>query len=69
MSLKTHSLLQEHNARWVDLRFTDTLGKEHHVLPAEAMQADAFEDGKMFDGLSIRRLEGHRSLRHGAAAR
>ena len=59
MSLKTHSLLQEHNARWVDLRFTDTLGKEHHVtFPAEAMQADAFEDGKMFDGSSIHGWKG-----------
>ena len=59
MSLKPHSLLQEHNARWVDLRFTDTLGKEHHVtFPAEAMQADAFEDGKMFDGSSIHGWKG-----------
>ena len=54
MSVKTQSLIQEHGARWVDLRFTDTLGKEHHVtFPAEAMDADAFENGKMFDGSSI----------------
>lgn len=31
MSENTLKLIQEHDARWVDLRFTDTQGKEQHV--------------------------------------
>lgn len=59
MSTKTQSLIQEHQAQWVDLRFTDTLGKEHHVtFPADAFDADAFEEGKMFDGSSIHGWKG-----------
>ncbi|MCZ2291474.1 MAG: type I glutamate--ammonia ligase [Burkholderiales bacterium] len=59
MSSKTHSLIQELGARWVDLRFTDTLGKEHHVtFPVEAMGPEAFDDGKMFDGSSIHGWKG-----------
>jgi len=59
MSSKTQSLIKENNARWVDLRFTDTAGKEHHVtFPSHAMGADAFEDGKMFDGSSIHGWKG-----------
>jgi len=59
MSSKTHSLIHEHGARWVDLRFTDTMGKEHHMtFPSEAMEEDAFENGKMFDGSSIQGWKG-----------
>ncbi len=48
-----HTLKEEEFA-FVDLRFCDTLGKEHHVtLPVSAVDADLFEDGKMFDGSSI----------------
>jgi glutamine synthetase len=40
--------------KFVDLRFTDTRGKEMHMsLPASQLDADFFEDGKMFDGSSI----------------
>ena len=54
MSEKTLKLLQESKARWVDLRFTDLRGKEQHVsIPAGAVNADLFEEGKMFDGSSI----------------
>ncbi|MCZ2102779.1 MAG: type I glutamate--ammonia ligase [Comamonadaceae bacterium] len=54
MPLKTHALIQEHDAHWVDLRFTDTLGKEHHVtFPADTIKEETFENGKMFDGSSI----------------
>ena len=54
MSAKTSSLIKEHNARWVDLRFTDTRGKEQHVTyPAKALDEDAFINGKMFDGSSM----------------
>ena len=54
MSENTLNLLKESEARWVDLRFTDTKGKEQHVsIPAADVDADFFEDGKMFDGSSI----------------
>ena len=54
MSEKTLNLLKESEARWVDLRFTDTKGKEQHVtIPASAVDSEFFEDGKMFDGSSI----------------
>ncbi len=47
-------LIKEKDVKFVDLRFTDTIGKEHHVtLPAHAVDEDLFEDGKMFDGSSI----------------
>ncbi len=54
MSEKTLNLLKESEARWVDLRFTDTKGKEQHVtIPTSEVNEDFFEDGKMFDGSSI----------------
>ena len=54
MSTKTESLIQESEARWVDLRFTDTKGKEQHVtIPATEVNDNFFEEGKMFDGSSI----------------
>jgi glutamine synthetase len=47
-------LIQESDAKFVDLRFTDTLGKEQHVtIPVKAVDEDLFEDGKMFDGSSM----------------
>lgn len=54
MSAKTTSLIKENNVRWVDLRFTDSRGKEQHVtLPVSEIKDDFFVDGKMFDGSSI----------------
>lgn len=59
MSSKTQALIADHHARWVDLRFTDTAGKEQHVsFPAQLMNEDAFEDGKTFDGSSIHGWKG-----------
>ncbi len=47
-------LIKESNASFVDLRFTDTIGKEQHVtIPAALVDEVLFEDGKMFDGSSI----------------
>ena len=47
-------LISDTEARFVDLRFTDTRGKEQHVtLPTSEIDDDFFEDGKMFDGSSI----------------
>lgn len=55
MSIKDAlKLISENEAEFIDLRFTDTKGKEQHVtLPASAADEDLFEDGKMFDGSSI----------------
>ena len=54
MSENTLKLIKESEARWVDLRFTDTKGKEQHVtIPASEVDEKFFEEGKMFDGSSI----------------
>ena len=54
MSKNTLTMIEEHDAKWVDLRFTDTNGKEQHVtLPASQVNDDLLEHGKMFDGSSI----------------
>lgn len=48
------SLIQENEVKFVDLRFTDTKGKEQHIsIPSHQVDADFFEDGKMFDGSSV----------------
>jgi glutamine synthetase len=48
------SLIQENEVKFIDLRFTDTKGKEQHVsIPAHQVDADFFEEGKMFDGSSV----------------
>ncbi|MFK5971134.1 MAG: glutamate--ammonia ligase [Candidatus Marithrix sp.] len=47
-------MIKEHNASFVDLRFTDTKGKEQHVtVRSNTIDSDFFIDGKMFDGSSI----------------
>lgn len=48
------NLLKTEEVQFVDLRFTDTKGKEQHVtIPTHQVDEDFFEDGKMFDGSSI----------------
>ena len=48
------SMIEEHKVRYIDLRFTDTRGKEQHLtIPAHQVNDDFFEEGKMFDGSSI----------------
>ena len=48
------SLIQENEVKFIDLRFTDTKGKEQHItIPSHQVDADFFEDGKMFDGSSV----------------
>ncbi len=46
------SMIEEHKVRYIDLRFTDTRGKEQHIIfiPAHQVNDDFFEEGKMFDG-------------------
>ncbi|MDD5298297.1 MAG: type I glutamate--ammonia ligase [Rhodocyclaceae bacterium] len=46
--------IQEKEVRFVDLRFTDTRGKEQHVgVPVSAFGIEKFTDGHAFDGSSI----------------
>ncbi len=48
------NMIKENNVKFVDLRFTDTKGKEQHVtVMADTVDEDFFVDGKMFDGSSI----------------
>jgi glutamine synthetase len=54
MSANVLKMLEEKEVKFVDLRFTDTRGKEQHVsMPAALIDEDFFRDGKMFDGSSI----------------
>jgi glutamine synthetase type I len=47
-------MLKDNEAKFVDLRFTDTRGKEQHVsVPARLLDDSKFEDGHAFDGSSI----------------
>lgn len=52
---KAVQLIKDNDVKWVDLRFTDTKGKQQHItFPArEVLDEDFFENGKMFDGSSI----------------
>ncbi len=46
--------IKDNEVKYVDLRFTDTKGKEQHVtIPASVVNESFFDDGKMFDGSSI----------------
>ncbi|MBD3648924.1 MAG: glutamine synthetase beta-grasp domain-containing protein, partial [Pseudomonadales bacterium] len=54
MSEKTLKMIQDNDAKWVDLRFTDSRGKEQHVTnKADKIDEEFFENGAMFDGSSI----------------
>ncbi|WP_028387670.1 type I glutamate--ammonia ligase [Legionella fairfieldensis] len=49
------SSIKEHDAKFIDLRFTDTRGKEQHItIPVSAIDDDFIENGKMIDGSSIK---------------
>ena len=51
---KALELIKTSEAKFIDLRFTDTKGKEQHVsIPTHQVNEDFFEEGKMFDGSSI----------------
>ncbi|OOF33523.1 glutamate--ammonia ligase [Salinivibrio costicola] len=48
------ALIQENEVKFIDLRFTDTKGKEQHVsIPSHQVDDDFFEEGQMFDGSSV----------------
>jgi len=54
LAKKTLKMINENNIKFIDLRFTDTRGKEQHVtIPARVADEDFFNQGKMFDGSSI----------------
>jgi glutamine synthetase len=47
-------MIAEREVAFVDCRFTDTLGREHHLtVPASQMDEDRMESGVAFDGSSI----------------
>src|SRR5262245_48146470 len=47
-------MLKDKDVKFVDLRFTDTRGKEQHVsVPSKQFVMDKFESGHAFDGSSI----------------
>lgn len=47
-------LIKDHKIEFIDLRFTDMRGVQHHVtFPQSIVEPGLFEDGKMFDGSSI----------------
>ncbi len=51
---KVQELINEHEARYADLRFCDTRGKEQHLtIPVSQIDDGFFETGQMFDGSSI----------------
>lgn len=52
-------IIVEHEIQFVDLRFSDTIGKEHHVtLPAHAFTQTLVDYGQAFDGSSIAGWQG-----------
>ena len=54
MSAKVLKMIKSEDVKFVDLRFTDTKGKEQHVtIPASEASASFFKEGQMFDGSSI----------------
>ncbi len=59
MSQEIFDLIKDNDVKWVDLRFTDTHGKEQHVtIPADKVDEDFFADGETFDGSSIQGWKG-----------
>lgn len=59
MSQAVFDLIKEHDVKFVDLRFTDSKGKEQHIsIPHHQVTEDFFEEGKMFDGSSIEGWKG-----------
>ncbi|MGJ9371806.1 type I glutamate--ammonia ligase [Nesterenkonia sp. CF4.4] len=51
--------IEEEDVVFVDVRFTDLPGLQHHFnLPAKTVDLDFFENGQLFDGSSIRGFQG-----------
>ncbi len=48
------NMVKENDVKFVDLRFTDTRGKEQHVsVPVSAFDESKFSEGHAFDGSSV----------------
>lgn len=52
MSSQLKKFIEEHAVQFIDLRFTDTRGKDHHVSVPANLLAETLA-GKMFDGSSL----------------
>ena len=47
-------MIADNDVKFVDFRFTDTIGKEQHVsVPVSAIDEDKLVTGQAFDGSSI----------------
>ncbi len=56
MTIPSHikKLIADHSVEFMDLRFTDLRGKEHHLtLPINKVDDHLFKYGKVFDGSSL----------------
>ncbi len=53
MSNKIEKLITDHHIEFIDLRFTDTHGKEQHASVPVSFAETVLTEGKMFDGSSI----------------
>ena len=54
MSNPALDMMKDKDVKFIDLRFTDSRGKEQHVsLPISQVDESFFKDGKMFDGSSV----------------
>lgn len=52
---KIRAAIEKYDAKFVDLRFTDTIGKEQHItVPISSVNDDFIENGKMIDGSSFK---------------
>ena len=62
-------LIKDKEVKFVDLRFTDTRGKEQHVtVPVNALRRGQVRGRPRVRRLVDRRLEGHRGVGHAADA-
>lgn len=51
--------IEEEGVEFVDVRFTDLPGSQHHFnVPAKSVDLDFFVEGQLFDGSSIRGFQG-----------
>jgi glutamine synthetase len=56
---KVQKMIIDEEVVFIDLRFCDALGKEQHVsMPVAMADDDFYEEGKMFDGSSIKGWKG-----------
>ena len=65
MSSNVLRIIKDKDVKFVDLRFTDTRGKEQHVsIPASLVDDDFFTDGKCIENNQRQRCEVRRSALH-----